>query len=217
MPKALNVPWEKIREACEKGVTQVEIAKLYGIKPDAIRIRSQREKWNTPKRLGIKLDKVTGQHNNRVARNQSLIAQMNESEPVENPAASSSDLEALSKEYRNKAADKLYKILTQTIIAPPRTWKDFDIADKMMRRTLGMDDGEGKSSTVVQLQVVNERLRTSLPDEIVEGEFMGESVPDVSPSEPLLCETTGCIPDSESEQAPQAYAGGHGFPSPSES
>jgi hypothetical protein len=191
-----------------------EVAKLFGISDAAVRMRSNRESWNTPKRVQNKLNKAAGLHNDRVARNQSLTDQLEESEAGRNLATTSTDLDAITKEYRYKSADKLFKILAQTIIAPPRTWKDFDIADKMMRRTLGMDDGEGKSSTVVQLQVVNERLRTSLPDEIVEGEFMGESVPDVSPSEPLLCETTGCIPDSESEQAPQAYAGGHGFPSP---
>jgi hypothetical protein len=90
------------------------------------------------------------------------------------------------------------RLLDQTLIAPPRNWKDYDIADKMMRRLLGIDESEGKSNTVVQLQVVNERLKTSLQDEIIEGEFVentGESVTEASPSPELQSETTGCKPD----------------------
>jgi hypothetical protein len=207
----LNVPWDKIREAVEKGTPQTEIAALYGIKKDTIRARSQREGWSTPRRLGQALskvserhnDKVAGLHDNRVARNLSLIDQLNESEAGQKSPATATDLEAISKEYRHKAADKLYKILTQTIIAPPRTWKDFDIADKMMRRTLGLDDGEAKSNTIVQLQVVNDRLRSTLQDDIIEG----ESVTEVSPIPTLQSPDTGCQPVTTSDPADDGQDG----------
>lgn len=197
MPKALDVPWDKIRESCEKGTPLKEVAKLFNISDAAVRMRSARENWRTPKRLSSQLNRAAGLQNDKVARNQSLAAQLDESKSGKNLTITSTDLEALTKEYRHKAADKLFKILTQTIIAPPRTWKDFDIADKMMRRTLGMDDGEGKTNTIVQLQVVNDRLRTSLPEDIVEGEIVGESVTEVSPETESQCEPTGCQPESE--------------------
>jgi hypothetical protein len=199
MPKALEVPWDKIRESCEKGTPLKEVAKLFGISDAAVRMRSNRENWNTPKRVQNKLNKAAGLHNGRVARNQSLVDQLAESESGKNLTITTTDLEAITKEYRHKAADKLFKILTQTIIAPPRTWKDFDIADKMMRRTLGMDDGEAKSNTIVQLQVVNERLRSNLPEDIVEGELVGESVTEVSPSDGDKGDPTGCQPEPASD------------------
>jgi hypothetical protein len=212
MPKALDVPWDKIRESCEKGTSLTQVAKLFGIKVDAVRRRSQRENWNTPRRVSGQLDKFAGLHNAKVARNQSVIDQLNESKDPQNHLVTATDLETISKEYRNKAADKLFKILSQTIIAPPRTWKDFDIADKMMRRTLGLDDGEGKSNTIVQLQVVNDRLKATLQDDIIEGEI----VPNASPNEGSLCETTGCKPDPASEAGQQADTSDEQFLSPVE-
>jgi predicted transcriptional regulator len=198
MPKALDVPWDKIRESCEKGTSQREVAKLFGISEAAVRMRSNRENWNTPKRVQNRLNKVAGLHNSRVAQNQSLIDQLNEAKAPQNSVATSTDLDEIAKQYRHKSADKLFKILSQTVIAPPRTWKDFDIADKMMRRVLGLDDGEAKHNTIVQLQVVNDRLRANVQDDIIEG----ECVTDASPSEDVQELESGSQPVNDSEPAP---------------
>jgi hypothetical protein len=217
MPKALDVPWDKIRESCEKGTPLREVAKLFAISDAAVRMRSNREGWNTPKRVSNRLNKAAGLHNDRVARNQSVAEQLEEGKAPQNLTTTATDLEGIAKEYRNKAADKLFRILTQTVIAPPRTWKDFDIADKMMRRTLGMDDGEGKSNTIVQLQVVNDRLRGTLSDDIVEGDFVDESVTEASPSNPSQSELTGFQSVLSSSAGDEAPPQGDQSQSPSES
>jgi hypothetical protein len=217
MPKALDVPWDKIRESCEKGATLKDAAALFNIGEAAIRMRSHRESWNTPQRKLNRLNKKAREQNIRVAQGASLADQLEEGGTLKNLGTTATDLEGIAKEYRNKAADKLFRILTQTVIAPPRTWKDFDIADKMMRRTLGMDDGEGKSNTIVQLQVVNDRLRGTLSDDIVEGDFVDESVTEASPSNPSQSELTGFQSVLSSSAGDEAPPQGDQSQSPSES
>ena len=192
MPKPLDVPWKEIREICEKGTPLVDVAKLFNISKDSIRVRSARENWNTPKRVQNKLNKVAGVQSRRVAENAVLAAQLNEGEGGQNHTASSSgvvDFDQATKDYRSKGVVKLAHLLNNTVIAPPRTWKDYDIADKIMRRLLGLDDDSARgNSTVVQLQVVNDRLR---PEDIIEGELIEESVHEVSSKETGQSNPTG--------------------------
>jgi len=212
MPKALDVPWDKIKETCEKGTPLAEVARLFNISHASIRMRSLRESWNTPKRVEQKLKQAAGSQSRRVAENASLAGQLYKSEGGQiSPSTSTKvvDFDQATKDYRGKGVAKLAILLDQTIIAPPRNWKDYDIADKIMRRLLGIDDNEGKSSTIVSLQLVNERLQGSLQSEIIEGDFEAESVSQVSDDEPVLCESTGmgsasiesdCNPSPEGER-----------------
>ena len=194
MPKALDVPWDKIKDVVEKGTSLKDAAGLFGISPDAVRTRSNREQWNTPKRLTNKIAKVAKLHGNRVAENASLSEQIMTAESGQKATASASavDFDQATKDYRSKGVLKMARLLDQTIIAPPRTWKDYDIADKMMRRLLGIDDNEGKSNTIVSLQLVNDRLRADSSLDIIEGDFVEESVPEASHLEPEQSKLTGC-------------------------
>ena len=194
MPPALKVPWEKIRASVENGLPMKEAAKAFEIGYATIRQRSNRESWKTPKRLGDKLKRAERAHRVKVAGVQGHRDEdQTESLGLSSVATSTAtNLETLAKDYRNKAAEKLYRAISGTIIAPPRTWKDFDTADRMMRRTLGMDENEGKTNTIVQLQVVNERLRVDPENEIIEGEY----VPNPSPNEGEQSKHT----DSKSEE-----------------
>ena len=193
MPKALEVPWDKIKEVAEKGTPLVDVAKLFNISKDAVRMRSARENWNTPKRVQNKLNKAVGVQSRRVAENQSIEEQLTDAKTGQLSTASSTmvDFDQATKDYRSKGVLKMARLLDQTIIAPPRTWKDYDIADKMMRRLLGIDDNEGKSNTIVSLQLVNDRLATGRQDDIIEGDFIEESVPEASPETSGQRELTG--------------------------
>jgi hypothetical protein len=51
MPAALKVPWSEIRRCAELGVVIEDVAKRFGISHEAIRKRSQREKWLLPSRV----------------------------------------------------------------------------------------------------------------------------------------------------------------------
>jgi hypothetical protein len=198
----LNVPWDKIKESVEAGMPVVKVANLFSIKADTIKQRSLREQWYTPRRKAAALKKEIEEQGNRVAGPQKKMAIANAiledqlyggaSAPILTSTSGQVDFDSATKDYRSKGVLKMAKLLDATVIAPPRTWKDYDIADKMMRRLLGIDDNEGKSNTIVQLQVVNDRLKSSLHDEILEGEIMAESVSDVSDEESEQSKLTGC-------------------------
>jgi hypothetical protein len=200
MPKPLDVPWDKIKEVAEKGTPLVDVAKLFNISKDSVRMRSQRENWNTPKRVQQKLNKAIGMQGRRAAENASLTDQLYGGAALQNSSDTATkclDFDTATKDYRTKGVLKMAKLLDSTVIAPPRTWKDYDIADKMMRRLLGIDDNEGKSNTIVSLQLVNERLRSNGPDEIIEGEIIEESVHDVSTETTLQSELAGSQPETQ--------------------
>ena len=153
-------------------------------------MRAQRQGWATPRRLQATLKaevekhvnksvedqkpKEAGIHGITIAGNLSLAEQIETAKRAGKRGVTSPtsfDYDKAARDYRGKGVQKLGKLLDDTIIAPPRNWKDLDIADKMMRRLLGLDDGDNKSQTIVQLQVVNERLTQSRED-IVEGEIV---------------------------------------------
>jgi len=198
MPPPLNVPWDKIQTAVENGTPLVEVARLFGINVAAVRQRSVRGKWLTPTRQANLLKAATSQQCASVAVNESLSEQIKESKALENLAKTTtrtSDLEELSKEYRVKAAHKLFRLIESTIITPPKNWKDFDIADKMMRRTLGLDDGTAKNNTIVSLQLVNDRLAVSAQNDILEGEFVEDSCRESG----RQSKGVGCIPSTTTD------------------
>ena len=197
----LNVPWDKIKDAVESGMPMRQVGELFAIKLPTIKARSLREKWSTPKRrsdalkkeLSEKGNRVAGVQDRMVAINNSLEEQIRDAEDGQISTATSKavDFDQATKDYRSKGVLKMAKLLDQTIIAPPRTWKDYDIADKMMRRLLGIDDNEGKSNTIVSLQLVNDRLAAGRQDDIVEGDFIEESVREPSFSDSLQSNLTG--------------------------
>ena len=209
MPPSLNIPWDKVRTIVEKGTSLKDAAALFGCSPDAVRTRSNREKWNTPKRLTNKISKVARVHGNRVAENTSLSEQLKDAEggQISTASASMVDFDQATKDYRGKGVMKMAKLLDQTIIAPPRTWKDYDIADKMMRRLLGIDDNEGKSNTIVSLQLVNDRLMATAQDVVIEGDFIEESVHDVSTTDGGQSKLTGLEPASPLTATPPPSEG----------
>lgn len=194
-----------------------QVGELFCIKLPTIKARSMREKWSTPKRrsealkkeLSEKGNRVAGSQGRMVAINNSLEEQIRDVEDGQISTATSKvvDFDHATKEYRSKGVLKMAKLLDQTIIAPPRTWKDYDIADKMMRRLLGIDDNEGKSNTIVSLQLVNDRLATSRQDDIVEGDFIEESVREVSDYELDQSKLTGLKPAPPSGEVPEEGQG----------
>ena len=199
--KSLNVPWDKIKESVEAGMPMGKVASLFNINLSTIKARSMRGKWDTPVRRSVALKKeledknnrVTGQQGRMAAINESLATQLNGSTPAEIPRGATKpvDIDEATKNYRNKGIQKMAMLLDQAIIAPPRNWKDMDIADKMMRRLLGIDDNEGKVNTIVSLQLVNERLMSQGQDVVIEGEFIAESVREVSDQESPQSNLTG--------------------------
>ena len=202
MPSPLQVPWDKIREAVEKGTTQADVSKLFNISLATIRMRSQRENWNTPKRLSNRLNKVAGKQGDRVIANAIRAGELYEAESGQKAGGSSRpvDFDQATKDYRTKGVLKLARLLDGSVIAPPRTWKDYDVADKIMRRLLGIDETDGKTNTVVQLQVVNDRLRSTFREDILEGEIVEESVQNVSSETGEQSKVAGFKPETDEKE-----------------
>jgi hypothetical protein len=192
----LNVPWDKIKESVEAGMPITKVANLFSIKADTIKQRSLREKWSTPRRRAAALKEEMVKQDSRVAGRQTLKEELMIAEAGQKSPATSGvvDFEQFAKDYRSKGVLKMARLLDTATLAPPRNYKDLDIADKIMRRLLGLDDGESKANTIVQLQVVNDRLKATLDADIVEGELVAESVPKVSQADDDQREMTGCIP-----------------------
>jgi len=197
----LDVPWEKIRKSVEDGMPLVKVAELFNIKPATLKQKSYTENWSTPQRKSKKIKEAIEDHGNRVAGvqgcrvavNNTLEDQLSRGLPLKNLESKSSevDFDQATKDYRSKGVLKMAMLLDAAILAPPKNYKDLDIADKIMRRLLGIDDNEGKSSTIVSLQLVNERLQGSLQSEIIEGDFIAESGAEAVQDSTLQSESTG--------------------------
>jgi hypothetical protein len=213
----LDVPWDKIKKSVEEGVPIVKVAELFSIRPGTIKQKSYLEKWSTPKRKSSSLKREIEDRGNRVAglqgglvlENKMLEEQLKGGELTGNSKSKSQeiDFEQATKEYRTKGVLKMARLLDGAILAPPKTYKDLDIADKMMRRLLGIDDNEGKSNTIVSLQLVNDRLRADSPLDIIEGDFIEESVPEASFSDPLQSKLTGAESAPPSGEVPEEGQG----------
>ena len=74
--------------------------------------------------------------------------------------------------YRRMMFEKTSKLMEQATLAPPKNWKDADVADKMARRAAGLDNLETQVNTIIGFG--------SLEDGPMRADFEGEIVRDVS-------------------------------------
>ena len=202
MPAALDIPWTIIQRKFEEGALPMELCKDYAIRRDTLCKRVVNKKWVTPqddvralyqeaKALEIKLQKRTSKRGrgplyaesqgDRAEGQHSLMQTDALLRIISSPDAAVS-ISDIAENYKGKTAKKLFQILATTTIAPPKTWRDFELMDKIMRRTLGLDEGGSKSSTVVSLQIVNDRLRSASSGDIVEGEIIEATIIEDAPS-----------------------------------
>ena len=202
MPAPLDVPWVKIRRLYEEGARVIDLANKYGIKRETVHKRQSANKWTIPSKEVRELYRAA--HLLKENLDGTQDASVNKALSSKGKGYSASGLhrivgeDALKKivsspdnevsisdiaeNYKGKTAKKLFQILATTTIAPPKTWRDFELMDKIMRRTLGLDEGGSKSSTVVSLQIVNDRLRSASSGDIVEGEIIEATIIEDAPS-----------------------------------
>ena len=221
--------WRKIREEVEAGtITQLDAARKYGVKPATINKRSCRERWNTPDRLRglleaqVRLNQVDVLkrekeqemglvlQGHRVAGLQTGGCISDKMSHCDTMTQSKPDtFETIAEGYRTAVAKKFYKLMLESQVQAPRNWRDIEILDRIMRRTLGLDNGT-KNNTVVSLQVVNNRLAGTASGQgvILEGDFVTESVTVASNGEAQQCMLTdsNSATDEKQTTAPTDYS-----------
>jgi len=154
-----------------------EVGKLYGVKPDTIRKRAEREKWPTPKAVTAKMQELQATQ----PGNQESVPQSKpdngkalvpvQSQPLEVVEADMSQpiqlLQAMAESWLQKGeehralafriAHDALKKLSKKRVPLSADWQEVDKADKMARRAAGLDDGE-KTKVNVELNLVNQRI-----------------------------------------------------------
>lgn len=162
MPRPLPVPvnWDAIRIEFAHGISIPELARKYSLSQGTLKARSAREKW---------VDMRPETHAKGVATG--LQHGILESAKAGAKVVGESWAER-GESYRRMIFEKTSKLMDQATLAPPKNWKDADVADKMARRAAGLDNLETQVNTIIGLG--------SLDDGPMKADFEGEFVQDVS-------------------------------------
>lgn len=131
--------WDAIEEGWSRCVSAVELGRKYGVDPLHIERHAISYKWPhpSPKKLVKYAKKV--------------IKQVEEVAVSENisPAAAIArvgappDWASLGQRYREMIFGHVNGALESLNLEPPKTWRDFEIADRMARKAVGLESGEG--------------------------------------------------------------------------
>lgn len=139
MPKKRKVVpkeiWEEIRVALSQGVPAEELAAKYCIKLNTIEAVASRRGWLLARKF---INEVS-----RQAESALEMAVSEENSPA--PPAVTDWVEAATR-YRELIFGKVLTAAQGMALAPPTTWRDAEIMDRMGRKASGLDSGE---STVV--------------------------------------------------------------------
>jgi hypothetical protein len=137
--------WPAMRIAFVQGLTTQEISQQFNCPYGTVNARCSREKWSLmrPDNFMHKAVKTAA-------------------EVAENVWA------ARGKAYRDMVYEKAKVALEKSAVAPPKTWKDLEVADRVARRTIGLDNEQAQNSTIVNLAVLNREGAQPEPVEIWE-------------------------------------------------
>lgn len=128
MPAALSIDWPTVRSSVEAGASYAKCAEVFGIKETAIRKRASLDKWLVPSRVrGI----VSRAPVRRVSQEVSqTLGERAVAESWQERAESHRVL------VFGKAADALRAAVPPAL----RTWRDFEIADRVARKAAGLEE-----------------------------------------------------------------------------
>jgi hypothetical protein len=144
------IPWEIIERTCIAGMTFMDAAKEFGIKEDTIRKRARRYKWPVARAIGQAVQKA-----------------VQNTEVTERTAQ---DWLAKGETHRAVVFDKASGAIKKANMQPPKSWKEFDLADRAARRAANLENAEmaqqsllihineaGADSEVIDLNLVPAR------------------------------------------------------------
>lgn len=147
--------WSHIRDAVVAGVPISVVSNRSGVPEQWISVRSEAQKWLTPERR----ERIIQQYG---LTNPETLAKV-QSELDLAAAAVSSD-RALK--YRAMVAQNAGRLLETAleggVLEPPTKWKDAQIADNMVRKAFGLEDGP-EVQQIIQLGAL-----TQEPQEVID-------------------------------------------------
>ena len=139
MPAPLPIDWPTVRSAVEAGASYAKCAEVFGIKETAIRKRASLDKWLVPSRVrGI----VSRAPVKRVSQEVSQTL---------GERAVAESWQARAESHRVLVFGMATDALRAAVPPELRTWRDFEIADRVARKAAGLE-GSGSSEVNVMFQ-----------------------------------------------------------------
>jgi hypothetical protein len=137
------IPWDIIERTCIAGMTFMDAAKEFGVKEDTIRKRARRYNWPVARAIGKAVQKA-----------------VQNSQVVDKAAQ---DWLSKGEAHRAVVFDKASGAIKKAKMCPPKSWKEFDLADRAARRAADLDNIEIAQTTLIQ---INELIDGHQPEVI---------------------------------------------------
>jgi hypothetical protein len=126
-----SIPWDIIERTCIAGMTFMDAAKEFGVKEDTIRKRARRYNWPVSKAIGRAVQKA-----------------VQNAEVVDRTAQ---DWLAKGEAHRRVVFDKASGAIKKADMRPPKSWKEFDLADRAARRAAGLENADMVQQTLIHI------------------------------------------------------------------
>jgi len=146
---SLPVDWSAIRSAIENGVPFDKVAAKFGVKSGTLRQKAARGGWVTRKDFKTA---VSGANN--VKSNVEIVhseAQMERGKGSKETVLALIE-ESLSERgaaYERMIEAKMVPLMKAATIVAPKTWKDAETADKLIRRALHLESGDNQVNVAI--------------------------------------------------------------------
>jgi len=130
-----KVPWKNVKNACEiEGLTITEVCARYKLKDPAIYARATRAKW-----------KVISSIEKRAKELQKREAEL---------TTTAAQWAKRGEAHRFLVFDKASGAIQKAKMRPPKSWKEFDLADRAARRAAGLESADVVQQTLIHLNEI---------------------------------------------------------------
>jgi transposase len=126
-----SIPWEIIERTCIAGMTFMDAAKEFGVKEDTIRKRARRYNWPVSKAIGKAVQKAV--------QNRQVVDK------------TAQDWLAKGEAHRAVVFDKASGAIKKANMRPPKSWKEFDLADRAARRAANLENADVVQQTLIHI------------------------------------------------------------------
>jgi len=131
-----KVAWSDVKNACEiEGLTITEVCAHYKLKYPAVYARATRGKW-----------KVISSINKRAKELQKREAEL---------TTTAAQWAKRGEQHRLLVFDKASGAIEKAKIRPPKSWKEFDLADRAARRAAGLENADVVQQTLIHLNEID--------------------------------------------------------------
>ena len=167
------IPWREIELACVSGMSFKEASEKFKdadgnpVIVETIRKRASRNKWPTPTAIGHRARELAKQKANNTEHSHFG----NQETAIERAAEAIVDR---GKKYQDEVFERASKAVKASTVRPPKTWKDYEIADKVARRSIGLDNTESVNQVLLQINEAagDDEVESVVPAEIVDSEVI---------------------------------------------